>query len=86
MPENKELIKKILFYHLVRDEFYAEDVVYSQKLKTFTFQYAFISTDNGPQIGNEKFGFANIIGTDIMASNGVVHVLEDVILPPDLKL
>jgi transforming growth factor-beta-induced protein len=85
VPENKELIKKILFYHLVRDEFYAEDVVFSDKIKTFTFQYAYVRTDNGVQIGNDKTGYANISATDIMASNGVVHVLDDVILPPDFK-
>jgi transforming growth factor-beta-induced protein len=86
VDENKKLIKKILYYHLARGEFYAEDVVYKNKIKTLAWKYAFIRTDDGPQIGNEKFGFANIIGVDIMASNGVVHVLDEVILPPDLKL
>jgi transforming growth factor-beta-induced protein len=86
VKENKQLIKKILYYHLVKHEYYAEDVVYSDKLKTLAWQYAYIRTDKGPQIGNEKFGFANITGLDIMASNGVVHVLDEVILPPDLEL
>ena len=43
-------------------------------------------TDKGPQIGNDKYGFANIVDVDIKASNGVVHVIDEVILPSSLKL
>ena len=86
VKKNRQLIKKILYYHFVKREFYAEDVVYEEKLKTYADEYAYIMTDKGPQIGNDKYGFANIVDVDIKASNGVVHVIDEVILPSSLKL
>jgi transforming growth factor-beta-induced protein len=86
VDKNRGLIKKILFYHLSRWELYAEDVLLADKVKTFAFENAYVRTDKGPQIGNDKYGYANIIAIDIMASNGVVHLLDEVILPPSLDL
>jgi transforming growth factor-beta-induced protein len=87
VEDNIKLIRKILYYHVAFGEYYAEDIVYKSKIKThYRKQYAYIRTDNGVQIGNEKYGFANIIKVDIMASNGVIHVLDEVLLPADLEL
>lgn len=42
-----------------------------------------IETENGNVlIGNEENGFATIVQTDLFASNGVIHVIDRVLLPP----
>jgi uncharacterized surface protein with fasciclin (FAS1) repeats len=48
-------------------------------------QFAFSRIENGSaQIGNNTTGYANIISVDIQASNGIIHVLDKVIVPPVL--
>ena len=43
-------------------------------------------TDEGAFIGNDTYGFAEIVGVDIDASNGGIHVLDKVLLQPSLEL
>lgn len=79
MPENKEKLQKILTYHVVSGKVMASDVV---KLKNGTK----VKTLNGASItvGNKegvKVDSANVIKTDIACSNGVIHVIDSVILP-----
>ena len=76
-PENRDQLVAILTYHVVPGSVYAADVV---KLSAAT-------TVNGAdvQIGVDDSGVrvdnANVIKTDIGASNGVIHVIDAVILP-----
>ena len=76
-PENRDQLVAILTYHVVAGEVLAADVVKLSEAKTVNGQSVDIEVaDNGVRIDN-----ANVIATDIDASNGVIHVIDTVILP-----
>ena len=79
-PENKEKLKEILLLHVVPGSVYAADVVKLTEAKTAGGKTVSISTDGGVKVGTAT-GKANVIKTDIKASNGVIHVIDAVILP-----
>jgi uncharacterized surface protein with fasciclin (FAS1) repeats len=68
----------VLLYHVAKGRRYAEDVVESERLRTlykgFLFQDGGVLTDN---LDRE----ANIIVTDVEAANGIIHVIDAVVLP-----
>jgi uncharacterized surface protein with fasciclin (FAS1) repeats len=75
-PENKDKLVAILTYHVVPGKLLASEVVASTELQTVNGKAAKISTEGGAKIEN-----ANIVATDIVCANGVVHVIDAVILP-----
>ena len=76
-PENKEKLKGILTYHVVAGKVMAADVVKLTSAKTVQGSNVAISTMGG----KVKVDGANVVKTDIGASNGVIHVIDTVILP-----
>jgi uncharacterized surface protein with fasciclin (FAS1) repeats len=77
-PENKAQLVDILKYHVVPGRVYSEKVLDSKAIKTLLGASAAISLrDGSPRIQDAK-----ILKTDIDASNGVIHVIDSVILPP----
>jgi transforming growth factor-beta-induced protein len=77
-PENKGQLADILKYHVVAGRVYSEKVLDSKAIKTLQGASATISLRDGtPRIQD-----ARILKTDIDASNGVIHVIDSVILPP----
>jgi uncharacterized surface protein with fasciclin (FAS1) repeats len=76
-PENRDQLIAILTYHVVPGKVEAADVVKLSEAKTVNGQKVEITVaDNGVRIND-----ANVIKTDIGASNGVIHVIDTVILP-----
>jgi len=76
-PENRDQLVAILTYHVVPGKVEAADVVKLDEATTVNGQDVRITVaDNGVQVNN-----ANVIKTDIEASNGVIHVIGTVILP-----
>ena len=76
-PENRDKLVAILTYHVVPGEVTAADVVKLSEAKTVNGQDVAITVaDSGVRIND-----ANVIKTDIDASNGVIHVIDTVILP-----
>jgi len=76
-PENKALLTSILTYHVVPGRLMAADVVKAEAAKTLNGQqFAITATKSGVKVDN-----ANVIKTDIATSNGVIHVIDSVILP-----
>jgi transforming growth factor-beta-induced protein len=67
----------ILLYHVAEGKFMAADVLGLDQLATLQGQYAALSAD----MGKVMIDNAEIILTDIEASNGVIHVIDAVILP-----
>jgi uncharacterized surface protein with fasciclin (FAS1) repeats len=76
-PENKEKLKAILTYHVVAGKVMAADVVKLKTAKTVQGTTVDISTTGG----KVKVDNANVVKTDIAASNGVIHVIDTVIMP-----
>lgn len=76
-PENKDQLVSILTYHVVSGNVAAADVVKLDTATTVNGRAADITV----QDGGVKIDAANVTATDIGASNGVIHVIDSVILP-----
>jgi uncharacterized surface protein with fasciclin (FAS1) repeats len=72
-------LKKVLLYHVVSGSVKAADVVMLTSAKSVEGSAIAISVKDGKVYLN---GTAQVTATDIMASNGVIHVIDKVILPP----
>ena len=76
-PENKARLIAILTYHVVPGKVTSSDVVKVKTAKTVQGQELPVQVKNGAvQIGN-----ATVAKADVMASNGVIHVIDTVLLP-----
>ena len=75
--KDKPKLVKVLTYHVVPGKVMAADVAKLRTAKTVEGQSVMIST----QGGGVKVDNANILKTDILATNGVIHVIDTVILP-----
>lgn len=73
---DKKALTKVLTYHVVPGKVMAADVVNLASAKTVQGQSISIDTSNGVMVDG-----ANVIATDIETSNGVIHVIDSVILP-----
>lgn len=80
MPENLEKLQKILTYHVVAGKVMAADVVNLNFASTVGDLSVSIRVENGKVFIND----AQVIITDIVASNGVIHVIDTVLLPPTI--
>jgi len=76
-PENKEKLRAILTYHVVAGKVGSAEVVKLTSAKTLNGQDVNITTHDGNVMVNE----AKVVKADIQASNGVIHVIDSVILP-----
>lgn len=75
--ENKDKLKAILTYHVVAGKVMASDVVNLKSAKTFNGQNITIKVKGGTVMVDN----AKVIKTDIDCTNGVIHVIDTVILP-----
>lgn len=77
MPENREQLIAVLTYHVVPGKVMAEDVVGLSEAKTVQGSDIEIAVIDG----SVRIDHATVIAADISASNGVIHVIDAVILP-----
>jgi uncharacterized surface protein with fasciclin (FAS1) repeats len=75
---NKALVTQVLLYHVARGNRDSAEVLSSDRIRTLNGGFFFQS---GGVITDANGRTANIIATDIKASNGVIHVIDRVILP-----
>ncbi len=76
-PENHDKLVAILTYHVVPGKVMAKDVVKLHEAKTVNGKDVKIMTEGGKVMVDN----ANVTKTDIACSNGVIHVIDSVILP-----
>lgn len=76
---NPEQLKKVLLYHVVAGSVMAKDVVKLTSAETLGGQRVTVNAKDGVKVND-----ANVIKTDIAAGNGVVHVIDTVLIPQDL--
>lgn len=69
-------LKSILTYHVVAGQVFAQDVVKLTSAKTLQGQSLTINTQGGVQVDG-----ARVVQADVLASNGVIHVIDSVVLP-----
>ena len=74
---DKEALKSVLLYHVVSGDVTSEDVMKLTSAKTLEGDEIKIQTKDGVMINNAK-----VTKADILASNGVIHVIDTVLLPP----
>jgi uncharacterized surface protein with fasciclin (FAS1) repeats len=77
-PENKDQLVAILTYHVIPGKVMAADVVKLKEAKTVNGKMLDIETKGNAVMVND----AKVTATDIGATNGVIHVIDTVILPP----
>ncbi len=78
-PENKQKLADILTYHVVSGQVKAKDVVKLDSATTVQGGKVHIAVEDGGVILNDN---SNVIKTHIKTSNGVIHVIDTVIMPP----
>jgi uncharacterized surface protein with fasciclin (FAS1) repeats len=78
-PENKAKLTRILTYHVVPGSVTASDVVKLKSTKAVSGDLISITASGGAVKVND----ASVIKTDVRASNGVIHVIDTVILPKE---
>ena len=76
-PENKEQLVAVLTYHVVPGKVLAADVVPLSSAKTVQGSEVTIAVENG----TVKIDGATVVKADIETTNGVIHVIDTVILP-----
>jgi transforming growth factor-beta-induced protein len=81
VEENRELVTNVLLYHVAPGERYAKNVLAAGKVNTLANEFAYIKLEGEDAYIGSNDRYAKILATDIRAKNGVVHVIDRVILP-----
>lgn len=76
-PENKEMLVDILTYHVVPGKVMAADLSDNMTASTVQGGDLMIKTEGGVTVNG-----VNVVSADVEAANGVIHVIDAVILPP----
>jgi uncharacterized surface protein with fasciclin (FAS1) repeats len=76
-PENRDQLAKILKYHVVSGRVYSTDAISAGKAETLAGQKVHIGS-SGDEV---RVNQARVVNADIDASNGVIHVIDQVLLP-----
>lgn len=75
-PENKEALAAILTYHVIAGKVMSTDLTDEMEAETVNGDTVIIDLDNGVMVDG-----ANVTAADIEATNGVIHVIDAVIMP-----
>jgi uncharacterized surface protein with fasciclin (FAS1) repeats len=78
LPENRDQLVSILTYHVVPGKVMSGDLSNGMEAATVQGANVTIMTEGGVKVND-----ANVVTADIEASNGVIHVIDAVILPPE---
>lgn len=81
LPENKEVLAQILSYHVVSGEVPSSDVKTGMVATVEGSDLDVVANESGVTVNGAK-----VVQPDVVASNGVIHVVDSVLLPPSLDL
>ena len=76
--QDKDALKNVLLYHVVAGDITSKQIVNLSEAMTLDGSDVKIKVDDGKVMVNN----AQVIGADVMASNGVIHVIDTVLIPP----
>ncbi len=77
-PENKDLLVQTLKYHVVPGKVMSDDLT-SGEVETLSGDKVYVDVENGVTLDG-----VDVVAADIPATNGVIHVVDEVLLPPGL--
>lgn len=81
-PKNRKKLKKILLYHVIPGKVKAKDVpIFPKKVKTLSGKKVRVDRD----FGKVEVNRVDVIKADIKASNGIIHVIDEVLIPKKRK-
>ena len=80
LPENQAVLASILTYHVVAGKVMSTDVM-AGDVATVEGSNITLGTTNGVQVND-----ATVVSADVEASNGVIHVIDKVLVPPTVDL
>ncbi|MCU0524537.1 MAG: fasciclin domain-containing protein [Elainella sp. Prado103] len=83
LPENQETLRQLLLYHVVPGQVTAQQLQ-AGAVETAAGESVDVQVDSATQ--QVRVNTANVTQPDILAENGVVHVIDQVILPPNFAL
>ncbi len=81
LPENKEKLRSLLLYHVVAGNVMAADLKDEMKVKTMNGEMLEIDIDGDEVKANDS----KVFSTDVVATNGVMHSVGEVIIPESLE-
>ncbi|PZO54855.1 MAG: fasciclin [Phormidesmis priestleyi] len=81
LPENQEVLAQILSYHVVSGEVPSSDVETGMVETVEGSDLDVVANESGVTVNDAK-----VVQPDVVASNGVIHVIDSVLLPPSLDL
>ena len=77
LAKNKAKLRAVLLYHVVKGRYTAAQVTKKMSLTTLEGAPLTVTTPGGVKVGGAK-----VVKTDVNASNGVIHVISSVLIPP----
>merc|ERR1711957_302687 len=82
-PENKDTLVDILTFHVLPSQVLSTDLKYFQRVATVEGKSVHVyKTRKGVFVSPDGKDFKTVVGADNMASNGVAHIIDGVLLPP----
>jgi uncharacterized surface protein with fasciclin (FAS1) repeats len=82
LGRNRALLRKVLLYHVVAGDVKAEQVVRLRSVRTLAKRKVRIRVRDDVVVLNRR---SKVIQTDLAASNGTIHVIDRVLLPPSAR-
>jgi uncharacterized surface protein with fasciclin (FAS1) repeats len=76
--KDKEALKNVLLYHVVSGDINSKQITKLSEAKTLNGSDVKIMVEDGKVMVNNS----QVVGADVMASNGIIHVIDTVLLPP----
>merc|ERR1719440_2427619 len=86
-PENKAQLADILTYHVLPEQVLSTDLKFFQRVATVEGKNLHVIKNSaGVHVGPDLGSLRKVVGADNLASNGVAHIIDGVMLPPSSSL